>query len=111
MTNRNPIKQVFITYPQSLGVSKHDFRDKLLRFEPDFYHIVQETHEDGNPHLHAVLRFKNKYSKPFILKYFKEQYPESYKRIDVQTVRSIKHALTYLSKEDTNYKLIFLSLN
>ncbi len=48
MTNRNPIKQVFITFPQSTGIDKHSFRDKLLRFEPDFYHIVEEHHKVKN---------------------------------------------------------------
>lgn len=102
MTNRNPVKQLFITFPQSGSIDKHQFRDALLRFEPDYYKICQETHKDGNPHLHAVVRFKNKYSRAFVIKYFKEKYPDSYKRIDVKPVRSIRNALAYISKEDTN---------
>lgn len=98
--NRNPVKQLFITYPKSV-CDKHTFRDHLLKFEPDYYKIVEEHHKDGTPHLHAVIRFKNKYSKAYILKYFKEVYPDDYKRIDVAPVRSIKNALKYLSKEDT----------
>lgn len=100
MPNRNPIKQMFITYPKST-CDKHTFRDQLLKFEPDYYKVVEEKHKDGSPHLHAVLRFKNKYSKAHVLKYFKEIYPDDYKRIDVEPVRSIKNALKYLSKEDT----------
>ena len=100
MPNRNPVKQLFITFPKSGEITKHDFRDSLLRFEPSFYQVVEEHHKDGSPHLHAVIKFKSKYSKPFVIKYFKEKYPNDYKRIDVKPVRSIKHALAYLSKED-----------
>lgn len=99
MPNRNPVKQLFITFPKS-NVTKNKFRDDLLRFEPSYYKVVQETHEDGSPHLHAIVKFKNKYSKSFVLKHFKEKYPDDYKRIDIKPVRSIKNAINYLSKED-----------
>lgn len=101
MTNRNPVKQLFITFPHST-VDKQEFRDMLLRFEPDYYKICEEKHKDGSPHLHAVIRFKNKYSQSFIIKYFKEVLPDDYKRIDVKPVRSIKNSIAYVSKEDEN---------
>lgn len=101
MTNRNPVKQLFLTFPHST-VDKCTFRDQLLRFEPDYYSVCEEKHKDGTPHLHAVVRFKNKYSKAYVVKYFKELYPEDYKRIDVKPVRSIKNSIAYLSKEDTS---------
>lgn len=101
MTNRNPVKQLFITFPKST-VDKHTFRDSLLKFSPDYYKVVEERHKDGTPHLHAIVRFKNKYSKSFVLKKFKEDYPNEYKRIDVKPVRSIKQSIKYLSKEDPN---------
>lgn len=99
--NRNPVKQFFITFPKS-NVDKQSFRDVLLRFDPDYYKLCEEKHKDGTPHLHAIIRTKNKYSKAFVLKYLKEIYPDDYKRIDIETVRSIKNALQYLSKEDPN---------
>lgn len=99
MTNRNPVKQLFITFPHST-CDKIEFRDKLLRFEPDYYKLCEEKHQDGTPHLHAVIRFKNKYSQSHVLKYFKQIFPDDYKRIDVKPVRSIKKAIDYLSKED-----------
>lgn len=98
-SNRNPIRQMFITFPKS-NISKHEFRDKLLRFEPEYYKVCEELHQDGTPHLHALIKFKNKYSKAKVLSYFKEIYPDDYKRIDVEPVRSITKALLYLSKED-----------
>ncbi len=100
MSNRNPVKQVFITFPKS-NVDKSTFRDSLLRFEPEYYKVCEEKHKDGTPHLHAVIKFKNKYSKSFILEHYKKKYPDDFKRIDVENVRSIKKALAYLSKEDT----------
>lgn len=101
MTNRNPVKQLFITFPHS-KIDKQTFRDALLEFSPDYYKVVEEKHKDGTPHLHAIIRFKNKYSVAHVLKKMKEKYPDDYKRIDVKPVRSIKNALKYLSKEDQN---------
>lgn len=101
MTNRNPVKQLFITFPHS-NVDKCTFRDDLLVFDPEYYKVCEEKHKDGSPHLHAVIKFKNKYSKSHVLKKFKEKYPEDYKRIDVKPVRSIKNSIAYLSKEDDN---------
>lgn len=97
--NRNPVKQWFLTFPQT-DVTKHDFRDALCTLKVDFYHIVQETHKDGGFHLHACVKFVGGYSKAHLLKVFREKYPNSYKRIDFKPVRSMKHALAYLSKED-----------
>ncbi len=100
--NRNKIKQWFITYPQWLKESKIDIRDKLISsYSIDYYKICKETHEDGNPHFHAVIRLREPMSKSQIIKRFKEIYTNDYKRIDVKPVRSIKHSLQYLSKEDT----------
>ena len=101
--NRNKIKQWFITYPQWLKESKIDVRDKLISsYSIDYYKICKETHEDGNPHFHAVIRLRESMSKSQIIKRFKEIYTNDYKRIDVKPVRSIKHSLQYLSKEDTS---------
>lgn len=99
MPNRNPVKQLFITFPKS-NVDKNTFRDSLLQFQPSFYKVVEEKHKDGTPHLHAIVKFTNKYSVSHVLKKFKEIYPNDYKRIDVEPVRSISKALEYLSKED-----------
>ncbi|AXH75189.1 MAG: Rep catalytic domain protein [Circoviridae sp.] len=100
MPNRNPVKQVFITFPKS-HVDKNEFRDSFLIFKPSFYKVVEEKHKDGTPHLHAIVKFTNPYSCPHLLKHYKSYYPEHWKRIDIKPVRSITHALEYLSKEDT----------
>ena len=101
MTNRNKIKQWFLTYPQWKHEDKHSVRDNLIaNFDIDYYKVCKETHEDGNPHYHAVIRLRKPMSKSQILKKFKDIYPDNNKRIDVKPVRSIKHSLQYLSKED-----------
>ena len=102
MTNRNKIKQWFFTYPQWINETKLDVRDKLISsYNIDYYKICKELHQDGNPHYHAVIRLRIPMSKSQIIKKFKEIYPNNNKRIDVKPVRSIKHSLQYLSKEDT----------
>lgn len=100
MTNRNPIKQVFITLPHS-HIDKSTLRDFLLQFSPEYYKVCEEKHKDGTPHLHAVVKFVNKYSCAHIIKQFKNVYPDDYKRLDVKPVRSIKRSIEYLSKEDS----------
>ena len=101
MPTRNPIKQWFYTFPQTT-VTKTEFRDKLDEIHTmKYYKIVQETHENGGKHLHAVVVCKKPISKSKILKKIKLIYPNDYKRLDVQPVRSINDSLTYLSKEDT----------
>lgn len=100
MSNRNRIKQWFITYPRWPSEDKHLLRDQLLPLFPDYYFISKETHEDGGTHFHAIIRLKTSQSQTHLLKYFKSIYPDDYKRIHFKAVKSPKHALTYLSKED-----------
>lgn len=101
MTNRNKCKQWFYTFPQT-NEEKFNFRDNLQDIHTmKYYKIVQETHKDGGKHLHAVIVLNKGLSKSQILKKIKNKYPDNYKRIDVQSIRSVKHAINYLSKEDT----------
>lgn len=65
--------------------------------------VARETHEDGSPHLHALVRFVNALSKSKVLKFFKQTYPDDYKRIDVGRIRrgsTPYNAYVYLTKED-----------
>lgn len=97
--SRNPVKKLFITFPQSGTVSAADFLKTLQHFPLSFYRVCTETHKDGQPHLHAAIEFKGKYSKAFVLKYMKTVYPEDWKRIHMEPVRSMPHALHYFEKE------------
>lgn len=100
--NRNPVKSLFITFSQSKLVTKEEFFEVLVaRYPMQYAKLCRETHKDGNPHIHAMLYFKDcKYSKGHMVKYLKEKYPNDYKRIDVGATRSVKNAIEYQSKED-----------
>jgi len=55
-------KNAFLTYPQCPlspeAVGKH-----LLELRPALYvHVVRETHQDGNYHIHALVQWPNKYN-------------------------------------------------
>lgn len=98
--NRNPIKQWFFTFPKS-NITKEDFASAIedLR-QPDYYKVALEHHADGSPHLHAVVKFTTGVSKTNLLKKIRYQFPDDYKRIDIQPVRSIQKSIEYISKED-----------
>lgn len=102
--NRNPVKQWFLTFPKSsvAGVTKASFARTLDEHDIKFAHIVQEDHKDDTQHLHAVLQFSNGITKAALLKWLKRMYPNDYKRIHVQPVRSLSKAVAYCGKEDTN---------
>lgn len=100
MPNRNKCKQWFYTFPQT-QMTKHEFRENLQKCHPmKNYHIVQETHKDGNLHLHAVIILKSPISKAQILKNWKLILPNDYKRLQFNPTKSPTGSLEYLSKED-----------
>lgn len=97
-TNRNPIKHYFVTFPQSGQITRNQFFD-VLNFKPlDYYLVALESHADGNPHMHAVLAYKKGVTRAQFLKQLKLQYPEDYKRIKIESWRTLK--TDYLRKED-----------
>lgn len=102
--NRNPLQWCFFTFPQCGTVTKSDFRNSLDPLGPyDFECYVQETHEDGNFHLHALVKFTTKITKSKILAHMKKTYPDDYKRHDFGRIKknsSPWHAYQYLLKED-----------
>lgn len=101
MPNRNPIKRWFITFPQSGKEAKDQFSDKLAKSFPVLYsETCEELHKDGNPHLHMALFLKEKTSRKKLLTYFQNEYPNDYKRIDVDPIRKPTSILTYVRKED-----------
>ncbi len=99
INHRKPLKRIFITFPKTL-VSKQEFKNSIESLGIIKSHIVQESHKDGTKHLHAIIVLQNKLSKKSIISYFMKNYPGSYKRIHIGSVRSMKFAIAYLSKED-----------
>lgn len=104
--HRRAIKKFFVTFPQSSGISKelffHDIADK---FKTTSAICAQEEHLDGKPHLHLAIEFEDFATKFQILQHLKDIYPDDYKRIDVQSMRSMKHSITYLTEPDKDKKV------
>jgi len=97
MTNRNSIVQWFITFPQT-ACAKQDFLDT---FPPHTMAVVaQETHVDGGLHLHLLIVLKKGLTKSKLLHLISSNWPNDYKRIDVQVVKNKSDVIDYLYKED-----------
>lgn len=96
--NRKQLKEWFITFPQATLDAK-DFHECLKQLDSVYIHTATETHKDGNKHFHSLIVLKNRTSKSKILKLFKEEYPNDYKRIDVKYMFNIEGAIQYVSKE------------
>lgn len=85
----------FLTYPQSGDLEWTDIADHLKSLKDiDWLRICKELHEDGQPHHHAVGKFKSRYqsrnSRCFDVKG---------KHPNIQSIRSIKRAIEYVSKD------------
>lgn len=98
MSNRNPIKQWSITFPQSGEHGRKEFADKFPPYEEVI--VSREEHKDGGYHLHMGIKLKKGVTKKIMLSWIKKKFPDDYKRIDVQATRSIKCWSEYISKED-----------
>lgn len=97
--HRNGLSKVFITFPKSNHEDKCIFTDDLRKeFDIKSYLTVQEQHADGEPHFHSYLEFNKKVSKPMLLKYFKNKFPNDFKRIDVKSARSTINCIKYLTE-------------
>lgn len=99
-SNRNAVQRFFITIPKS----EERPRDFILNNSPPltYYLCALEQHEDGSPHLHALIILKNKLTKAKLLKYLQTRMPECSKRLDVQVCVSAKHVIDYIKKEDAS---------
>lgn len=102
-TNRHPIQKFFVTFPKSGEITKTVFLKICKELHLTYYIVCKETHEDGSPHLHALLWFKSKKTKSRLLKFFKEKFPNDNKRIHVESVRNFKATIEYCKKEDSQY--------
>ncbi len=102
--NRHKVKKYFITFPKSTLTRSEFYVILSEEYSTDilYFKCVQESHKDGTPHLHLIVIFRVGVSKPNMLKFFKRKLPNDNKRIKVEVLRSLKHALVYLDKEDKN---------
>lgn len=84
----------FLTYPQcDLGIN--ELIDELRKVQDILWaRVCREKHDDGNPHLHAVLKFtKRVQSRQARIFDVKGYHP------NIQSVRSIKKSLDYVAKD------------
>lgn len=102
MPTRNPIKQFFVTFPQWT-----DNNAFILQFfhsleeKPTYMLVARESHKDGGIHFHTAVKFNKGITKAQLIKLLCGYFPEDWKRIDVQPLKSWKDTFTYLTKEDS----------
>lgn len=101
INHRHTITKYFITFPQT-EISPQYFISKISNLGIHHSITAQETHQDGNHHLHSIIFFYDKISKPSILRVLKAHFPEDYMRIHVRSLKSYEKAKQYLYKEDHN---------
>lgn len=93
MGHRNPVKAVFVTYPQCERQPEElleTFRTIVAQ-----YAIARETHEDGGHHLHAFFTLHD----PKTLKALNEMFKPFNPAMNLQAARSARAILKYISKE------------
>jgi len=99
--HRNAVKSFFITFPKSGDITKNQFYDDFAStYSVEKAVVALESHKDGTPHIHLAVVLKDKQTKNIILKYMQKQYPEDYKRIDIQGMRSWTESFRYLTYPD-----------
>jgi len=94
MTFKFDSQSCFLTYPQS-GLTWQQIADHLKSLADILWaRICQESHADGNPHQHVVCKWTKRVQSrnPRVFD-INGQHP------NVQPIRSIKHAVAYVSKD------------
>lgn len=96
--NRNPIKQWFITFPQSDIVGREEFVKSL----PPYDSVVcgQEEHKDEGLHLHCYIELKKKISQKKLKDWIDIKWPDACKRIHYKPVKNVEASIDYIRKED-----------
>lgn len=96
-------KHLFLTYSQCPISKENMFTHILSTLKDNVVNVAvcSETHEDGNPHLHAFIELEKtiRHTRADILDYFCPIRKERY-HPNIGPVRDIKAAINYLQKED-----------
>lgn len=93
-------KNIFLTYPQCSLPPSAALRliSILLENKLDYGLCVQEKHEDGNLHLHAVLVMKTKFSTRNE-RFFDLKVNDTVKHPKIEPVKNLYNAVRYLFKD------------
>ncbi len=104
-TNRNPIKNWSLTFPQSGKLKQDEFANSLPPFDEIF--VAQEEHKNGGLHLHAGVKLTKGLSFNKLKLWLQKKYPDDWKRIKWEAIRSLSHWEDYCNKEDPEaYKIV-----
>lgn len=98
MVNRNPVKQWFITFPRWNEYGDIKEFEKISP-KSSWGYAVKESHEDGGIHYHLMLKLIKGITKSKMLEYWKNMFPNDYKRIDCEGTKDVRAAYNYLGKE------------
>ncbi len=101
IANRNKVKMWFITFPHSGSYTPEIFCNTLFNRERCITGVagVQETHDDGEPHIHLNVKLEFPLTKSQILNSCRIKFPNDYKRIDLRPTRQRYDKADYLHKE------------
>lgn len=99
MKNRNPIKRFFVTFPQWHNSSKSQIMLEHKELDIQNYLICKEKHEDEKDHYHLLYILDKPRSWKTIVKWYQTKYNNDYKRIKVEAVKSMRHAINYIKKD------------
>lgn len=97
-------RSAFLTYPQC-GLTKDDVLRQLRALVGDrlvWAIVAQEQHQDGTPHLHAVLRFDRLYDRHICTWADLTGPDDNHYHGNYQPCRNVKQSVTYILK-DNNY--------
>lgn len=99
-------KEWFQTFPKWAHEDREKILQLLMPLGIQSAKVALEHHEDGTPHFHAVYSLTLKKTKPQLVKYFKINLPDDYKRCTVlralEPAKSSKQLTNYIDKEDTD---------
>ncbi|XP_027062058.1 uncharacterized protein [Coffea arabica] len=95
-------KNIFLTYPRCV-LPKQQALDAIRNIQfsisPTYIRVVQETHQDGSPHLHCLIQFTGKF-RTQSARFFDIQSPSSNSMFhpNVQSARNSSIVRDYISK-------------
>ena len=91
---KDKVIAIFVTYPQC-EKTPEELRDTFRTLIAE-YAIAQETHEDGNHHLHAYFKLHT----PLTLKDANHKFHPFHPAMNLQSAKNRKAILEYISKEN-----------
>lgn len=97
--NRNPVTRFFITFPQWKNSSKLKLISEHKTLNIDKYLICKELHTDKNEHYHLIFILNKGMTWKKMVKWYEERYPDDFKRIKVETVKSLPASVKYVKKD------------